>query len=237
VAIDVAEQIVDVFEGRSARSAVNLPALSPEVLAAVQPYLPLAEKMASLAAQTTEGRPERISIRYSGELASIETGPITRSVLVGLLRPVMGESVNLVNAPVMAKSRGVEVVDSKSADGTDYASLLSITVKTDKGENEIAGTLFGTKDMRVVKMGGFPMDLVPEGYMLVAPHSDKPGIIGRVGTILGTRSINIASMYVGRKTVGENAIMVLNVDSQIPADVLEEITAIEGIDSAKQVQL
>lgn len=237
VAIDVAEQIVDVFEGRSARSAVNLPALSPEVLAAVQPYLPLAERMASLAAQTTEGRPERISIRYSGELASIETGPITRSVLVGLLRPVLGESVNLVNAPVIAKSRGIEVDDTKTAESADYASLLTITVKTDKGDNEIAGTLFGTRDLRVVRMSGFPMDLVLEGYMLVAPHTDKPGIIGRVGTILGTQGINIASMFVGRKTARENAIMVLNVDSQVPDAVIAEIGSVEGIDSVKQVQL
>ncbi|MCE5313598.1 MAG: phosphoglycerate dehydrogenase [Armatimonadota bacterium] len=237
VAIDVAEQIVDVFEGKSARSAVNMPALSPEVLAAVQPFLPLAEKMASLAAQTTEGRPSQISIRYCGELAEGETGPITRSVLVGLLRPALGENVNSVNAPVMAKSRGLEVVESKCADGGDYASLLSVSVTTDKGVYEVAGTLFGARDMRVVKMGGFPMDLVPEGVVLVAPHMDKPGVIGNVGTLLGNEGINIASMYVGRKTAGENAIMVLNVDAEIPASVLEKITQLNNIDSVKQVRL
>ncbi|MCX6345586.1 MAG: phosphoglycerate dehydrogenase [Armatimonadetes bacterium] len=237
VAIDVAEQIVDVFGGRSARSAVNMPALSPEVLAAVQPYLPLAEKMASLAAQTTEGRPSQISIHYSGELASIETGPITRSVIVGLLRPVLGENVNMVNAPVIAKSRGIEVIDSKTADATDFASMLTVTVKTDKGDTEIAGTLFGAKDTRVVKMGGYPMDLAPEGYMLVSLHTDKPGVIGKVGTLLGEKNINIASMHVGRKVQGKQAIMVLNVDARIPEDVLSAIAGIEGIDTAKQVQL
>jgi len=237
VAVDVAEQIVDVFQGRSARSAVNMPALSPEVLAQVQPYLPLAEKMASLAAQTTEGRPIQISIGYCGELAATETGPITRSVLVGLLRPVLGEAVNPVNAPVIAKSRGIEVVDTKTADSTDYASLLTITVKTDKGAKEIAGTLFGTKDLRVVSMGGFPVDLVPEGFMLVAAHVDKPGMIGWVGTILGGKGINIASMHVGRKTAGKQAIMVLNVDSSVPDDVLKEIAGVPGIDSVKLVQL
>lgn len=237
VAIDVAEQIVDVFEGKSARSAVNMPALSPDVLAAVQPYLPLAEKMASFAAQTTEGRPSQISIKYSGELANIETGPITRSVLVGLLRPVMGETVNSVNAPVMAKSRGIEVVDSKSADSHDYSALLSIAIKTDKGVNEISGTLFGTKDVRIVKMGDYPVDVTPEGYMLVGPHTDKPGIIGKVGTILGENGINIARMHVGRHHAGEQAIMVLGVDSQVPEKVLGEIIAIPGIDSVKQVKL
>lgn len=237
VAIDVAEQIVDVFEGRSARSAVNMPALSPEVLAAVQPFLPLAESVASLAVQTLEGRPSQIEIRYGGELAEMETGPITRSVLVGLLKPVVGEMVNPVNAPVMAKSRGIEVVESKTPEGGDYASLLTLSFKTDKGTYEISGTLFGARDMRVVRMGGFPMDLVPEGVVIVAPHKDKPGIIGQVGTMLGNEGINIASMYVGRKTQGENAIMALNVDSEVPQSVMEKMIQIPGICSAKQVVL
>jgi D-3-phosphoglycerate dehydrogenase len=237
VAIDVAEQIVDVFHGRSARSAVNMPALSPEVLAAVQPFLPLAEKMASLAAQTTEGRPSQISVRYGGELAASETGPITRAVLVGLLRPALGESVNPVNAPLMAKSRGLDVVESKSPEGGDYASLLTIGVTTDKGVNEVSGTLFGAREMRVVKMGGLPMDFVPEGMVLVSMHTDKPGVIGNVGTLLGNEGINIASMSVGRKIAGETAIMVLNVDAEIPIGVLDKIGQIKGIETVKQVRL
>lgn len=198
VAIDVAEQIVDVFQGRSARSAVNMPALSSEVLAAVAPFLPLAEKMASLAVQTIEGRPSQITIKYGGELASYEVGPITRSVLVGLLRPALGESVNSVNAPLMAKQRGLDVVESKSPEGGEYASLLTISMKTDKGIYEVGGTLFGAKDLRVVKMGDYPMDLIPEGVVLVSRHTDKPGVIGNVGTLLGNEGINIASMFVGR---------------------------------------
>lgn len=237
VAIDVAEQIVDVFQGRTARSAVNMPALSPEVLAAVQPYLPLAERMASLAAQTIEGRASKIEIRYSGELANIDSGAITRSVLVGLLKPVLGESVNPVNAPVIAKSRGIEVVESKSPDVEDYSALLTLGVKTDKGDNEISGALFGARDMRVVRMAGYPTDIVPEGILLVAPHLDKPGVIGKVGTLLGDNNINIASMHVGRKQPRENAIMFLNVDSEIPAAILEKIAQIEGIESVKQVRL
>ncbi|MEN6357788.1 MAG: phosphoglycerate dehydrogenase [Armatimonadota bacterium] len=237
VAIDVAEQIVDVFQGRSARSAVNMPALSAEVLAAVAPFLPLAEKMASLVSQTVEGRPSQITIKYGGEIASYEVGPVTRSVLVGLLRPAMGEGVNSVNAPLMAKTRGLDVVESKSPEGGDYSSLLTISIKTDKGEYDVSGTLFGAKDMRVVKMGGYPMDLIPEGHVLVSMHTDKPGVIGNVGTVLGNEGINIASMFVGRKTAGQTAIMVLNVDSEIPASVLEKIMKIEGIETAKQVTL
>ncbi|MGQ9455669.1 MAG: phosphoglycerate dehydrogenase [Armatimonadota bacterium] len=237
VAIDVAEQIVDVFEGRSARSAVNMPALSPEVLAAVQPFLPLAERMASLAAQITEGRISQIEIRYCGEMASVDTGPIGRAVLVGILKPAVGESANPVNAPILAKQRGIEVIESKSPEGGDYASTLTVNVKTDKETTEITGTLFGTKDMRVVRMNGFPIDIAPEGILLVSPHTDKPGIIGQVGTILGNANINIASMHLGRKAPRERSLMVLSVDSEVPAELLDKIAQVSGIESVKQVIL
>ena len=237
VAIDVAEQIVDVFQGKSARSAVNMPAMAPEVLAQVQPYLPLAEKMASLAVQTLDGRLSQVEIKYCGELSSIESGPITRAVLVGLLTPVVGETVNYVNAPILAKSRGIEVVESRIPDGGDYASVLSINVTTNKGTNQMSGTLFGAKDMRVVRMGGYPMDLVPEGVFLVSAHKDKPGVIGRVGTLLGDESINIGGMYVGRKAQGETAIMVLSVDGEIPQNVMDKILEMPEIDTARQVRL
>lgn len=237
VAIDVAEQIVDVFEGRSARAAVNMPALSPEVLAQVQPYLPLAQKMAALIVGVMDGRCSQVRVQLLGELAEIESGPITRAVLVGMLSPVVGETVNFVNAPLIAKSRGIEVIESKNAEFDDYAALLTISVKTDKGESEISGTLFEGREMRIVQMGGFPMDFVPEGVVLVSAHKDTPGIIGHVGTLLGNENINIAYMYVGRKTAGEKAIMVLSVDTPVPSPVIAKMVEINGIDTVRQVQL
>lgn len=237
VAIDVAEQIADVFRGKSARAAVNMPSLSPEVLAAVQPYLPLARRMAALAVGTMDGRCSRIEVRLLGELASIESGPITREVLVGMLSPMVGETVNSVNAPLIAKSRGIEVVESRNSDFDDYYALLSIKVKTDKGESDICGTLFEGKEMRIVHMGGFPMDFVPEGVVLLSAHRDTPGIIGHVGTLLGNENINIASMYVGRNKPGERAVMVVSVDTEVPADVMAKMVQIPGIDNVKQVHL
>lgn len=237
VAIDVAEQIVDVFEGKSARSAVNMPALSPEVLAAVTPYLPLAQRMAALAVGMMDGRCSQVEVKFLGELAEIESGPITRAVLVGMLGPVVGEMVNFVNAPTIAKSRGINVIESKNLDFDDYAALLTVSVKTDKGEAEISGTLFEGREMRIVQMGGYPMDFLPDGIILISEHKDKPGVIGQVGTLLGNENINIASMYVGRKTAGEKAIMVLSVDNEVPAKVLEKLTQVSGVDSVKQVQL
>lgn len=237
VAIDVAEQIVDVFQGRSARAAVNMPALSPEVLAAVQPYLPLAQRMAALIVGIMEGRCSQVEVRLLGELADIESGPITRAVLVGMLGPVVGEMVNFVNAPVIAKSRGIEVVESRKSDFDDYASLLKLIVTTDKGSHEISGTLFEGREMRIVQIDGFPMDFVPEGVVLITDHRDKPGVIGSVGTLLGNEGINIGGMYVGRKAIGEKAIMVLSVDTEVSDGVIEKMVEIPCIDSVKQVHL
>jgi len=237
VAIDVAEQIVDVFEGRSARAAVNMPALAPEVLAAVQPYLPLAQRMAALAVGTMDGRAMQVEVKLLGELANIESGPITRAVLVGMLGPAVGEMVNYVNAPVIAKQRGIDVVESRNPDFDDYAALLTVKVKTDKGDFDVSGTLFEGREMRIVQMAGFPMDFVPEGVVLVSEHRDKPGVIGHVGTLLGNDNINIASMYVGRNKPGERAVMVLSVDSEVPGYVMDKLVQIPGIDNVKQVQL
>ncbi len=238
VAIDVAEQIVDYFEGRPCRSAVNMPALPAEVLAAVQPYLPLAESIGSLAAQLAEGRVTGMEIKFAGEVAGIETGPITRAVITGFLRPSIGaDSVNYVNAFVMAKSRGIEVAETKAADGGDYASMITLSVSTDAGQKTISGTTFGTKEPRIVSMDGQPMEFVPKGIILVSPHVDRPGTIGKVGTILGDEGINIAGMHVGRQVPNAKAIMVLNVDTEASQKVLDKILKVPGVEGLKQVFL
>ena len=184
-----------------------------------------------------DGRCSRVEVEFFGELANIESGPITRAVLAGMLGPVVGETVNFVNAPVIAKSRGIEVVESRKSDFDDYSSLLTVRVKTEKGGAEISGTLFEGREMRIVAMGGFPMDFVPEGVVLISDHHDKPGVIGAVGTLLGNENINIAGMYVGRKTAGEKAIMVLSVDTDVPDCVIEKMVKIPGIDGVKQVRI
>lgn len=236
VAIDVAEQIVDVLNGKPARSAVNMPALSAEVLAAVDPYMILGDRIGAMAAQLADGAVSSIEIAYCGELSSLETGPVGRSVLKGLLRPILMESVNLVNAPIIAESRGIRITESRSPAPEDYTSLLSIKVQTDKGSQAIEGTLFGKKDIRVVRIDGYDIDIVPEGFMLVSTHTDKPGVIGRVGTLLGKHNINIAGMHVGRKGIGESAVMVLNVDDPISESVMKQIEELDGIQSARLVQ-
>lgn len=237
VSVDIAEQIVDVLNNKPARSAVNMPALSAEVLDAVAPYITLAERIGSMATQLAVGAIKSVEISYGGELSSMETGPVGRGVLKGLLQPVLVESVNLVNAPVIAESRGIRVTESKCAVIEDYTSLLSVRLKTDKGEKYIEGTLFGKKDIRILGIDGYSIDLVPEGCMLMTIHTDRPGVIGQVGTLLGEHGINIAGMHVGRESAGKHAIMVLNVDDPVPVEIMKEISKFEGIETTKLVQL
>lgn len=236
VAVDVAEQIIDVLNGRPARSAVNMPALSAEVMAAVDPYLTLGERIGTMLTQLAGGAVESIEISYSGELSGLETDPVGRAVLKGLLQPVLTEQVNLVNAPVIAERRGIRITESKSQAPEDYTSLLSVKVKTDQAEKVIAGTLFGKKDIRVVQINGYPIDIVPDGTMLVTTHIDKPGIIGRVGTLLGSHNVNIAGMHVGREAVGKRAVMMLIVDDPVSESMLNQIRELDGMESAKLVQ-
>jgi len=237
VSIDVAEQIIDVLEGRPARSAVNMPAMSAEELSSVAPFITLGERIGSLASQLSEGPIASVEIDFCGELSSLETEPVLRAVLRGVLQPILVESVNLVNAPVLAESRGIKVMESRCIAPEAYTSLLIVTVKTNKGEKVIQGTLFGKRDIRIVKIDGYEVDLVPEGYMLVSVHTDRPGVIGSVGTLLGSRGINIGGMHVGRGGKGKPSLMVLNIDTQIPEPVLKSLSEVESIVTANLIQL
>jgi len=238
VVIDVVEQIIEVLKGGTARSAVNIPSLKPEVLAKVKPFMAICEKLGKLASQLTVGAAKKIVIEYSGEVAEQEVAPLTIAVVKGFLDPIMGEKVNFVNAPYQAKDRGIEIVESKSQDTKDFASLISVRVTSDKGDQrEVGGTIFGKIGDRLVSIDGFRIDAVPEGYLLILSNIDKPGMIGKVGSLLGKHSINIASMDVGRLKLNENAVMVLNVDSAVDEKVLKELTKIDGINGAKLVHI
>jgi D-3-phosphoglycerate dehydrogenase / 2-oxoglutarate reductase len=228
---------VDVLNGKPARSAVNMPALSAELLTAVAPFMTLGERIGSMITQIADGAIKAVEISFCGELSTLETGPVSRAVFKGLLHPVLQESVNLVNAPLLIESRGIKVTESKSCSPGDYTSVLEVKVITDKGEKSISGTLFGKKDIRVVAIDNYQVDLVPEGIMLMSMHTDRPGIIGHVGTLLGDKGINIGGMNVARQNVGQLALMLLAVDDPVPDPVLKEIAAIPGIEKVKLLQL
>src|SRR3989339_23635 len=237
VSVDVVEQIIEVLKGGAARSAVNIPSMKPELIAPVKPFMGLAEKLGNLAAQLADGPIAKVYVQYSGEVAENEVSPLTTVVLKGLLSPVMEMVVNFVNAPLVAKERGIEVVESKSKEAKDFASLIRVRVTTPRGERSVSGTIFAGAGDRLVEIDGFRVDAVPEGYLLILSNIDKPGMIGKVGTFLGGQSINIVAVDVGRVKVGEKAVMVLNVDGPVGDKVLADMTKIDGIFGATQVKI
>lgn len=235
VAVDVADQIVDVFAGRSPASAVNMPALPPELLEVLRPYLTLAEKLGRMQGQLADGRVESVELTYGGHIVEYETAVITRSFLKGLIEPLMPRSVNMVNAPRLAESRGIDVIEKRTASVGDYTSLITSQLRTSLGRREISGTVFGRSVPRIVSVDNHRVDIVPKGFVMLSRHVDRPGVIGRVGTLLGKESINIAAMQVGREHIGGTAVMVLNVDSPIPEELLQQLSTMENIHDARMV--
>jgi D-3-phosphoglycerate dehydrogenase len=235
VAIAVAEQILNAFKGMPVKNAVNMPYVKPETMGLIAPYLPLAEKMGRLCAQLLEGY-ERVEVEYSGEIAEKEVTPITIAVLKGLLQPALGASVNYVNAPVIARERKIKVVESKSKTPESYPNLITLKVRSGGEVKVIAGTIVG-KESRFVQIDDYHIDVAPSGYMIVAKHLDHPNIIGPCCVILGKKGINIAGMQVGRIRAGGEAIMVLNVDSEVSEEILKEMKRVDGILDARLVYL
>jgi len=237
VSIAIAQQIVDYLILGEARNAVNMPAVSPDILPFLRPYLKLGEKLGSFLAQISNYAIEEVLIEYHGEVVEFGTKPITISVLKGLLTPYVGETVNFVNAQVMAKERGMRITESTSANAEDFASLIAITTRSKMEQNYIAGALFGRKELRIVKLNDFFIEAIPEGHILLVNNYDRPGVIGNIGTALGSRNINIATMQFGRDQMGGNAISLLHLDAPLPPGVLGEILRLPNIISVRQIQL
>lgn len=237
VALDVAEEIVAALKGELVKNTVNIPSLSPKTMAVVKPYLSLAEKMGKFTAQLISGRVKKVEIIYSGDLANQEVSPITTAVIKGFLDTILQEMVNYVNAPLLARNRGINVVQKQAGEDSDYANLISVKASSDKEEICVAGTIFGRVDPRIVAIDGYHVDAVPEGYMLYIPHIDKPRIIGPVGNLIGAHNINISAMQVGRKKIGGKAVMLLSVDAPVPEETMSEIAKIDGVLGVKNVSL
>jgi len=237
VARDIALQVLDFLKKGIVRNAVNMPELDPEKMKTLGPYIDLCEKLGRLQAQIGEGGFTQIVVQYSGEILRHEIKPLTIALLKGLLEPILEREVNFVNAPLIVQERGIKVIESKVSKVEDFANLIVVQAMTEKGENMVAGTLLGKKEPRLVRIGEFDLDVIPEGYMLLCSNLDKPGVIGKIGTILGNRKINIAGMQVGRKTVGGKALTIINVDCNISKEVLNEIQGISEIVEVKMVDL
>ncbi|MBO8127048.1 MAG: phosphoglycerate dehydrogenase [Firmicutes bacterium] len=236
VAVDVIKEVMSALRGEPITNAVNMPVLRPEAFAKVKPFLSLAERLGKFTAQLLPGAIESVSVAYSGQLTEFNVSPLTTAVLKGLFRPAFGSEVNSVNAPYLARKRGIKVTESKQSNG-NYSNLIQLEVQTDKGTRKMAATLFAENQPRIVQIGDYHIDAIPEGYLLVTRHKDRPGIIGAVGTILGDAEINIASMQLGRSDAGGEAVMVLGVDQPIPPKVLKKLVRYPDIDDVYFVRL
>lgn len=237
VAVGIAEQIADYLTRGIARGAVNIPSVPLDLLPRIQPYITLAEKLGLLQSQLYEGGIERVTIEYKGEVAGVNVAPLTIAALKGLLTPILEETINYVNAPVIARERGIEVKEVKSSDAGDFTSLITLMVDAQKKTSRIAGALYSRRDPRIVQVDNFRVEIVPDGHMLFILNVDRPGVIGEVGQILGRHQINIARMQCSREEKGGHALLILGVDEPLPAEVLRAITIAKHIVSVKLVRL
>ncbi len=237
VAIDVAKSVKDALLNRGIRNAVNVPSVDPEILKRIKPYLDLAEKIGLMQAQLIEGYIKKVEITYVGELVNQNLDAVTLSLIKGLLSPVLEEKINYVNAMVIAKDRGINIIERKRETIEDFANLISCTVETDKMKNLIMGTLFTKTDPRIIKINKFYVETVPEGHMLVIYNKDVPGVVGHIGTLLGDKKINIAGMTFGREKQGGRAITVINVDNEVPKNILRMIKKKKFINEVKYIKL
>jgi D-3-phosphoglycerate dehydrogenase len=223
VAIAIAEQIVAYLTTGEIRGAVNFPAVSAELLAVIKPYLNLAEKLGKFQAQLVSGAIREVVVEYSGEILNYNVAPVTISLLKGLLTPILNESVNYINAPIVARERGIRVIEAKSSEMKVYTSMIALTVETAAGKTCTAGTIFGRQDPRIVRINKFTVEVIPEGRMLLLFNNDKPGVIGNIGTTLGQGGINISRLHLSREQVDGQAMVVLGTDSVVPSEVMTRL--------------
>jgi D-3-phosphoglycerate dehydrogenase len=232
VAFDVAEEVAAVLAGDLPRFAVNAPALPPEELAYLRPFADLTERLAALHAQLFGGRVNVIELDFEGELAEHDVNLLVASAIKGVLQPFTEDRINTVNARLIAASRGIRLVERRSRGQGSYASLVTLRIQ----EHEIAGTVL-MGEPRAVRIDSFRVDLVPVGRFLVSRHSDRPGVVGRVGSILGEHDVNIASMQVGRDAPRGNAMMILAVDDRVSDAVLATLREVAGMSDLRYVEL
>ena len=235
VSLDVSEGILAALKGEPVATAVNMAPVSPQVMKVIAPYLTLAERLGGTVASLAEAPVKKVEVTYNGEITEVNTGMLTTAVIKGLLNPIMENDVNYVNAPGLAKERGIKVTEVKKKEAEDFANLITVKADIGGGKNlTVQGTLFGS-EARIVRINKFRVDVDPQARILVCPHINKPGVIGTIGTFLGVHGINISGMQVGKTEVEGTSLMVLTVDHDIPASVLKDVKGIDGIIDAKLV--
>lgn len=236
VAVDVSEQVIHILRHEPFKNAVNMPAIPTGLLNKLQPYFTLCEQLGKALAQMTDGAVREVTVECSGELADLDTSPLFPYVLKGILSHHLGaEQVNVVNSVYLAKFRDIHLVERKSLLTQSSSSEITIRLKTAIEERWVTGSALPGVGERLVRIGPYPVDLSPEGYILLISQKDRPGIIGRVGTLLGDSGINIATMQVGRNEVGGSAVMILKIDKKASKNVMKSLYAIPEVKRVREI--
>jgi len=237
VAVAIAAQVADFLCRGIIQNAVNVPSLSPEVLQVLRPYLLLAEKLGALEAQLLSEPPLEITVQASGEVAEREIRSLAAAVLRGLLGHLLDATVNYVNAPAIARDRGIKVIESRTPQTSEYVNSIRVAVRTATRSTAVEGAVFGADTVRITKIDAFRMEAVPEGHILLLHNRDVPGVVGRVGTLLGERGINIAGIELGRERVGGMALSLIHVDEPVEPEVLDALRNLPQVVTAQVLRL
>jgi D-3-phosphoglycerate dehydrogenase len=235
VALQVAEQMSDYLLQGAISNAVNFPSITAEEAPKLKPFIALAEKLGSFAGQLTETGMRKIQISYEGHVAQMNTKALTSAALAGLMRPMLGD-VNVVSAPVLAKERNMIVEETIREGHCDYESLITVTVETERQNRFVSGTVFADGRPRIVNIKGIRMDAEFGASMIYITNLDKPGFIGRFSSTLGEAGINIATFHVGREKAGGDAIALIEIDGDLPDDVLAKVRALPQVQSARPLK-
>ncbi|PHQ70239.1 MAG: phosphoglycerate dehydrogenase [Sneathiella sp.] len=235
VAIQVAEQMADYLLLGSVTNALNMPSVSAEEAPKLRPYMDLATQLGGFAGQVTESGIKSVRIDYEGQAASLNTKPLTSIIIQGLLGPLL-DSVNMVNAPVVAKERGIDVTESYNDREDDYQTLIRLCITTEQQTRDIAGTLFGDNRPRIVSIKGINMEADLGPHMLYVTNEDKPGFIGALGSVLGGADVNIATFHLGRNEQRSEAIALIEIDSELSPATLETVRNLPHVAQVKALK-
>ncbi len=235
VALQVAEQMSEYLIKGAVTNALNMPSISAEEAPRLKPFVALAEKLGSFAGQLTDGSISNIVIEYAGDVGEMNIRALTSAALAGILAPQMGQ-VNMVSAPVVARERGIKVDEVRQSKRGAYETYIRITVKTEKYERAVAGTVFSDGKPRIIQIKGIELECNFGPHMLYVTNKDKPGFVGSIGTVLGNAKINMATFHLGRNSEGGDAICIVETDGAVPEAVMEEVRKLANVQQVKALQ-
>lgn len=233
VAIQVAEQISDYLLDGAVTNALNMPSISAEDAPKLSPYLKLAEQMGLLMGQITDSAAQSITMEFLGQVSTLNTKPLSSIAIASFFKPSMGDNVNMVNAPAVAKERGIQVAETLNEQAPDLQTAIRMTITTENRTKTVTGTIFGKTDPRIVNIDNVPIEVTLSPSMLFIRNTDEPGLIGAVGTTLGAANINIANFHLGRVEGKDEAVALVSIDSDIPETTLKDLN---GLKSVKQLK-